>query len=145
MKKFLMLLLLVTLIACNKDVDEGLFDDVEKDGLVVQIEGMRNDDGQIIFNVMDVEENPVDTVYQSISDNTCEIIITDLPPGRYAFQYIHDENTNFELDANAIGIPTEGYGYSRNASGAFGPPDMDDMAFDFDGKLEMHCKILYLF
>jgi uncharacterized protein (DUF2141 family) len=38
----------------------------------------------------------------------------DLPPGRYAFAVIHDENSNHKLDRNFIGYPKEGFGFSTN-------------------------------
>jgi uncharacterized protein (DUF2141 family) len=41
---------------------------------------------------------------------------SDLPDGNYAVQVMHDENGNDKLDANFLGIPTEGYGFSNNPS-----------------------------
>ena len=38
----------------------------------------------------------------------------------------HDENDNKKLDTNLIGIPKEGFGYSKDAMGRFGPPKFDD-------------------
>ena len=46
---------------------------------------------------------------------------------------IHDENDNHKLDTNWIGIPTEGYGTSRDAVGKFGPPSFKDAAFSYGG------------
>ena len=34
------------------------------------------------------------------------------------------------LDRNLIGIPSENYGFSRDARGKFGPPDFTDAAID---------------
>jgi uncharacterized protein (DUF2141 family) len=44
-----------------------------------------------------------------------------LPPGNYAAALIHDENSNAKLDT-MIGIPREGFGFSRNPPIGFGPP-----------------------
>lgn len=44
-----------------------------------------------------------------------------LAPGIYAIALIHDENGNGKMDF-AIMIPREGFGFSRNAMGSFGPP-----------------------
>ena len=38
-------------------------------------------------------------------------------------------NGNQELDRNLIGIPTEPFGFSRNARGSFGPPSFEQMEF----------------
>ncbi|WP_157094117.1 DUF2141 domain-containing protein [Sphingomonas mali] len=45
----------------------------------------------------------------------------DLPPGKYAAALIHDENSNAKLDT-LMGIPREGFGFSRNPPIGFGPP-----------------------
>lgn len=52
----------------------------------------------------------------------------DLPSGRYAAAVFHDANGNGELDANMLGVPTEGFGFSANAAGSFGPPDFGQAA-----------------
>jgi len=49
-------------------------------------------------------------------------------PGKYALSFIHDENENKKLDTNLIGVSKEGFGYSRDAMGKFGPPKFDDAA-----------------
>jgi uncharacterized protein (DUF2141 family) len=48
-----------------------------------------------------------------------------LPDGDYAISVVHDLNANNRLDMNAIGIPTEPYGFSNDAVGNFGPPTFD--------------------
>jgi uncharacterized protein (DUF2141 family) len=37
----------------------------------------------------------------------------NLPRGRYAVAVWHDENANNRVDTNALGLPKEGYGFSR--------------------------------
>jgi uncharacterized protein (DUF2141 family) len=44
-----------------------------------------------------------------------------LPAGTYAAAVIHDENGNRRLDT-ALGIPREGFGFTRNPGIGFGPP-----------------------
>ncbi|MBE0622978.1 MAG: DUF2141 domain-containing protein [Burkholderiales bacterium] len=58
----------------------------------------------------------------------------DIPPGTYAMAVIHDENMNGKLDTNWIGIPTEGYGFSNDATGVFGAPSFSDASFTYDGR-----------
>jgi uncharacterized protein (DUF2141 family) len=50
-------------------------------------------------------------------------------PGHYAVALFHDENDNHHLDTNALGIPTEGYGFSNNPTLYFGPPDLSRVRF----------------
>lgn len=54
---------------------------------------------------------------------------TGLPPGEYAVTAFLDENSNTKLDANLFGLPTELYGFSRNARKLAGPPSFADAAF----------------
>ncbi|WP_374471135.1 DUF2141 domain-containing protein [Phenylobacterium sp.] len=53
----------------------------------------------------------------------------DLPPGRYAVMAFHDRNGDGRLNTLPVGLPTEPYGFSRDARGAFGPPGWDKAAF----------------
>ena len=41
---------------------------------------------------------------------------------------LHDENSNSKMDFNFLGMPLEGYGFSRDAPVTFGPPSFDDAA-----------------
>lgn len=52
-----------------------------------------------------------------------------LPPGTYAVAIIHDENGNARLDT-FLGIPREGFGFSRNPKIGFGPPRFTAAEFD---------------
>lgn len=47
--------------------------------------------------------------------------LPSLPPGRYAVTVFHDENNNQRLDT-LLGIPREGFGFSRNPVVRFGAP-----------------------
>lgn len=58
----------------------------------------------------------------------------DIPPGTYAIAVIHDENMNGKLDTNAFGIPTEGYGFSKDAKALIGVPSFSAASFPYDGQ-----------
>ncbi|HLG87374.1 MAG TPA: DUF2141 domain-containing protein [Alphaproteobacteria bacterium] len=53
---------------------------------------------------------------------TQSTVFTQLPPGQYAAIVIHDENDNGRLDSNGFGVPSEGYGFSRDARGFLSAP-----------------------
>lgn len=44
----------------------------------------------------------------------------------YAVAVVHDEDGDGRLRTNFLGIPNEGLGASRNATGTFGPPKFSD-------------------
>ncbi len=61
------------------------------------------------------------------------VIFENIPAGQYALSAYHDANTNGELDKNLIGIPKEGFGFSNDAMGTFGPPDFKKASFVWKG------------
>lgn len=60
-----------------------------------------------------------------------------LGAGEYGVRVLHDENGNGELDSNLVGMPTEPWGFSNNATGNFGPPGWDDVRFRLDGHADL--------
>ena len=58
----------------------------------------------------------------------------DIAPGTYALAVIHDENMNGILDANWLGVPTEGYGFSNDARALLGAPSFSAASFPYDGR-----------
>lgn len=65
-----------------------------------------------------------------VKSETTSFIIDSLPLGAYSISVAHDEDSNGELNANFIGIPTEGWGFSTNPK-LKGPPTWDKTKFDF--------------
>lgn len=64
--------------------------------------------------------------------STQRVVFTDLKPGAYVVVVIHDENNNSKLDSNALGMPTESYGFSNDARGLFAAPDFKNAAITLD-------------
>ena len=50
-------------------------------------------------------------------------------PGTYAIALYHDEDGDRRLGRNFVGLPTEGYGFSRDAPTALGLPAFDNVVF----------------
>lgn len=68
----------------------------------------------------------------------------DLPSGDYAIALIHDENGNNKLDT-ALGIPREGFGFSRDPAIHFGPPSFKSAQFPVtSGTTSKSLKVRYL-
>jgi uncharacterized protein (DUF2141 family) len=59
-----------------------------------------------------------------------KLVFKGVPPGKYALNAYHDENENRKLDRSVIGIPTEGYAFSRDARGHRGPPSFSDAVIE---------------
>lgn len=63
------------------------------------------------------------------------LVYRNLPAGQYALSVFHDENGNGKLDTNIAGIPTERYGFSRDARGRMGAPAFADAAVELRGDM----------
>jgi uncharacterized protein (DUF2141 family) len=103
-----------------------------KSTITVRIEGLRNDLGTVFVSLHDKKEsfkdnkNPVASGQARPGNRSCVVVFENVVPGRYALTFIHDEIDNKKIDKSFIGIPKEGFGFSRDAMGRFGPPSFDD-------------------
>lgn len=111
--------------------------------LEVEITGIRNNKGFIMLQLLDSTEAVVRQARGVIMENKCLLAINDLKPGRYAIRYFHDENLNGVFEKNKLGIPTEGYGFSNNAYGMFGPESFKKWLFGFENDKKISLKIKY--
>lgn len=75
-------------------------------------------------------EGPVASRIVDRTGAVTSVVITGLPPGRYAVAAFHDTDGNGDLTLWPIGLPREAYGFSRNVRGRFGPPNFSAAAFD---------------
>lgn len=66
----------------------------------------------------------------SASDAEPSAKIPALPVGTYAVRVFQDIDGDGKMSKNPFGLPTEPYGFSRDAMGAMGPPTFDDAAFE---------------
>jgi uncharacterized protein (DUF2141 family) len=55
----------------------------------------------------------------------CVAVFEQVPAGTYAISVIHDSNRNEKLDTNFFGVPKEGFGFSNDVMGKFGPPSFE--------------------
>jgi len=109
--------------------------------LDIEITGIKNDEGKIMLQLYDGKETTVNQAMGDIKDKKCSVSFKNLKPGKYAIRYFHDENGNGELDTNTFGIPKEGYGFSNNAKGSFGPPAFEKWIFDLNENKKLALKI----
>lgn len=73
-----------------------------------------------------------------------KVTLNDIPAGTYAVAVYHDENADQKLDANMLGIPSEGYGFSNDARGVMGPPSFEDAAVTLrDGAATVTIELQY--
>ncbi|CAB1060538.1 hypothetical protein D1BOALGB6SA_5304 [Olavius sp. associated proteobacterium Delta 1] len=107
--------------------------------LVVDISGFPNSDGFAMVALNNSEESykggentAVAKTKSMVVDQKAQVIFTNLPYGWYGVSIYHDENSNGEMDKNAMGIPKEAYGFSNNAKGFFGKPAYKKVKFELN-------------
>jgi len=112
--------------------------------LTVEVEQLRNNNGKLLLELNNENEEVIKGFSEVITDNKSVIVINDLKPGKYAFKFFHDENNDEKLNTNFMGIPKEGYGFSNNASGKFGPPSFEKMIFEVTKSDTVKCIPSYI-
>lgn len=73
-----------------------------------------------------------------------EIIVwfTNIPEGKYAIAVFLDENDNYKLDTNLLGIPSEKYGFSNNTLPALRPATFKESVFELTHQeMIIHIKL----
>ena len=73
-----------------------------------------------------------------------EIRFAGVKPGQYAIALLHDENDNGKADRAMGMMPTEGYGFSRDAPVKMAPPKFKDAVFALgEGASRVTIKMRY--
>jgi uncharacterized protein (DUF2141 family) len=111
--------------------------------LDVEISGLRSNKGNVMLQLFDSTQKVIKEEMSQIKDFKCLISIENLSAGRYAVRYYHDENVNGKMETNLVGKPTEGYGFSNNVIGKFGPPPFEKWLFKIDGDKKIVLKPTY--
>ena len=112
--------------------------------LTAEITGLRNNNGNLLYELFDQNKKSLKVGTELISNNKCVVVMDNIKPGKYGFNYIHDENKNKKLDTKMLVIPKEGYGYSNNPVAKFGPADFEKWIFEVKENTKLNCKITYL-
>lgn len=105
----------------------------------VVVEGLRNDKGMVrcglYASAVGFREpgKEMKGVAAPISGGKATCVFNDVPPGSYAVAVFHAENNETQLETGMFGKPKQGYGFSRDARGSFGPPSFDAAAYKYAG------------
>ncbi len=116
--------------------------------LTIVVTNLESEDGYIqvgLYNEADAfpevgEEYLIKRV--PVEGDKVKVTFTDLKEGKYAFGVFHDKDADGECDRNMLGIPTEGYGFSRNFKPTFSAPDFYDCSFTLTDQETLEVKML---
>ena len=136
---------------------------LEDSRLMVELSGFRNLDGEVCVSLFDssegfpneegdavVAKQCIDAVSMmppadvSVTDVVVPITFSDLVAGRsYAVSVWHDENGDGELNEGTFGIPTEGFGFSRNPEIGTSAPEFYESALLVLGEMTTSIEMIY--
>jgi uncharacterized protein (DUF2141 family) len=118
--------------------------------IVIVVSGLQNSDGKVIVSLYNSEvgfPKALDKAYKRLSfdimEDKCIVQFENIPEGVYAVSCFHDENNNYKMDTNFIGIPLEGTASSNDAEGVLGPPKFKDAKFTVNGNVEQKITMEY--
>jgi uncharacterized protein (DUF2141 family) len=102
--------------------------------VTANISNIKNDKGIcracIFNNEASFKKNTAFQCLQVKVDNkTAQAQFENIPDGTYAIFVFHDANANNKMDKNFLGIPSEGYGASRNNLPFAAAPTFEDNKF----------------
>jgi len=118
----------------------------------VNVQDIRNSSGTVACALFEGSEgfpteflrSAANIIIMKVRDTQAHCDFQDIPPGKYALAVIHDENRDGKLDSNWMGVPTEGYGFSQDATASMGAPSFESASFQYDGrKLDVTIHLIY--
>jgi uncharacterized protein (DUF2141 family) len=113
-----------------------LASDSKAGDLEISVKGLKSDKGVLVVALLSSAAmyDAGDEVFRDASlpirDGRASVTFEGLPYGSYAVKTYHDANSNGKLDTNFVGFPKEGFGFSNDAMGRFGPPTFEEASFD---------------
>lgn len=117
--------------------------------LTIKVPNIDSVKGEIQVSVYDnansfLKENEEYRIYRfKVKEVKDRFVINDLPKGEYALIIYHDENDNKEMDKSLLGMPKEGYGFSKNFKPGLSRPDFEDCSIHLNKNIETEIKLMY--
>ena len=131
--------------------------------LTVNISGLKNTEGQVCFSLHESAQGfPEDesavvaqqcvSAASAVSDEDDEssereaditVTFAELEAGTYAVSVLHDENEDQQINQGSFGIPTEGFGFSRNPMVQTGAPEFAEAAVVVFGSTTTDIEMIY--
>jgi uncharacterized protein (DUF2141 family) len=129
--------------ACAVGLAAGLFVVVAQaqqgNTISVPVSGLHNNNGNVrcgLYNSAASFPNDgqqFQGVVAPIANQQATCVFSNVPPGTYAVAVFHAEHGEEKMQTGLFGQPKEGYGFSRNATGSFGPPSFGAAAYAYSG------------
>lgn len=89
--------------------------------LLIRVEGNQSD-APLYLALVPAGQKSWEPRLRELQGEGAQLIVKDVPPGRFAIQLFQDSNGNGRLDLSPRGIPLEPVGFSGNPSLFTGKP-----------------------
>jgi len=117
--------------------------------LTVDVTGIRDDRGLVDVTIYRADgwlndSRAVVTLSLPAHPGTVRAVFHQLKPGCYAIATMHDENGDGQMDFDFLGLPTEGYAFSRDVRPFLAAPSFDRAAFTVgNAALTLRIRMVY--
>jgi uncharacterized protein (DUF2141 family) len=106
--------------------------------LEIEITGIRGPEGQIAVGLSKTPQEwphePSQDFFmgkKELNEGALTLKISSMAQGTYAIAVLDDENSNQKMDT-FLGIPREGYGFSRNPATRLGHPRFEECSIELN-------------
>ena len=107
--------------------------------LTVEISKVNSEKGNLLLSLYETETSfknfkPDKYVVIKAKKGLVQFTFQNLDKSLYAIGILHDLNGNLLMDKNFFGWPKEGFGFSKDALGKFGPPSFNQAGIILESK-----------
>lgn len=94
--------------------------------VTVEFKGMKTVAGKLYVAVVDANNKEIRAEIVDVTAKTVKLELGAIEAEAIGIRVYHDANSNGKMDTGFMGIPTEAYGFSKDARGTFGPPELSE-------------------
>lgn len=123
---------------------------VQNAKIIINASNFKNSNGIAHFSLFNQSKGFPDkhkfahvTASVPIIDNHASVTFENVSFGEYAVSVLHDENNNYKMDVNFIGIPKEGFGISNNYKGEKNKPAYNKAKISLLGNMTVDINMVY--
>ncbi len=116
--------------------------------LSVEVSGLKDSEGQVCLSLFDSgagfpDNGDAVVATQCIDASSPTFTFESLSMGTYAVTVFHDENGDEQINRATFGIPTEGFGFSRNPAIETSAPEFYETAIFVFGATTTQIDMIY--
>lgn len=117
--------------------------------LTVQVSNIKEKKGTIILsvfnNINDFLKEGKEYCKQviQVKDSFLQYTFMKVPKGHYAVALFHDVNGDMKCNKNLLGLPKEGFGFSRNYVPILRPPNFKEVEVEVNQNQKVWIKLIH--